>query len=305
MTSQHVKMAFEPEGRLIPIDSILPTRMVSPPMRQSTKYHRIQASIREIGLVEPVVVYPEAGGGKSGRYILLDGHLRLDVLRGMGKTDVLCLISTDDEGFTYNHKVNQISPIQEHFMIVKALESGVTEERIAGTLSVDIAAIRRKRDLLDGLCPEAVQLLRDKRVSPGALRQLKRVAPMRQIAMAELMNASSSFTSTYAQCLLAATPQEELVDQANPKDIPGLRPVDMARMEREMKVLEKDFRRIEESHGRNTLNLVLAAGYIRKLLASAPILKYMSRRYADVLGEFEKLAEAGDLGDSSETAEAP
>ena len=67
-----------------------------------------------------------------------------------------------------------------------------------------------------------------------------------------------------------------------------------------MKVLEKDFRRIEESHGRNTLKLGLPAGFIRKLLGSAPILKFMSRKYADVLGEFEKLAEAGDLSDSSE-----
>jgi len=75
-------------------------------------------------------------------------------------------------------------------------------------------------------------------------------------------------------------------------------------MEREMKVLEKDFRRIEDSHGRNTLNLVLAAGYIRRLIGNTAVLKFMTRKYGDVLGEFEKLAEAADLGDASETAES-
>jgi hypothetical protein len=189
-------------------------------------------------------------------------------------------------------------------MIAKALDNGVTEERMAVTLNVDVASIRKKRDLLTGICPEAVQLLRDRRASPGALRVFKRVVPMRQIEMAELMIASSNFTASYAQCLLAATQQEALADQDQPKDLPGLRPQDLARMEREMKVLENDFRRIEDSHGRNTLNLVLAAGYVRKLLGSAAILKFMSRKYADVLGEFEKLAEVADLGDTSEATES-
>jgi hypothetical protein len=40
------------------------------------------------------------------------------------------LISTDDEAFTYNNRVNSIAIIQEHKMILKAIENGVSEERI-------------------------------------------------------------------------------------------------------------------------------------------------------------------------------
>jgi hypothetical protein len=154
---------------VLPTDSILPTRTVLKSTRQSVKYARIQSSIRELGIVEPIVVYPQSIQGKSQRFLLLDGHLRLDILRGLGATEVLCLISKDDEGFTYNHKVNQISAVQEHFMIMKALESGVSEARIAATLNLDVGSIRKKRDLLDGICAEAVELLRDKKASPGAL----------------------------------------------------------------------------------------------------------------------------------------
>jgi len=297
-------MAFESEGRLLPLDAILPTRTVSPSVRKSNKYRRIQASIREVGIVEPIVVHPQASRGTGSQYLLLDGHLRLDILREAGETEVLCLISTDDEGFTYNHKVNQISPIQEHFMIMKALEGGVSEERIAATLNVDVSAIRRKRDLLDGICPEAVELLKNKRSAPGSLRVMKKVLPMRQIEMAELMIASNNFSASYAKCLLAATSQEQLVEKDSPKEATGLRPEDLARMEREMQVLEKDFLRIEDSHGRNTLNLVLAVGYLRKVLDNAPIVKLLSRKYGDLLGEFEKLVAATDLDEIDESGGA-
>ena len=111
--TQPIKVAFEAQGKVVPIDAILPTRSVSPLTRKSQKYLRIRASIQEVGIVEPIVVHPQSARGKSAQYLLLDGHLRLDVLREQGATEVLCLISTDDEGFTYNHKVNQISPIQE------------------------------------------------------------------------------------------------------------------------------------------------------------------------------------------------
>src|SRR5439155_8955357 len=116
--------------------------------------------------------------------------------------------SADDEGFTYNHKVNRLSAIQEHFMILRAVKNGVSEERIARSLDVDVASIRRKRDLLDGICPEAVQLLRDKRVTGNALRELRKVRPMRQIEVAELMCATGNCSVGYARCLAAATPAE-------------------------------------------------------------------------------------------------
>jgi hypothetical protein len=291
-----VQMAFEKDALRLPIGSILPVHSVPEGTRKSRKYRRIEASITEMGVIEPLVVYPHAKTrGQNARYLLLDGHLRLDVLQEMGVTEVVCLIATDDEGFTYNHKVNQVSAIQEHFMILKALENGVSEERVANALSIDVASIRRKRDLLDGICSEAVDLLKDRRVSPGAIREMKRVVPMRQIEMAELMISSNNCSASYAKCLVAATKQEQLLQPDAPKLVNGLRPEDIARVEREMQVLEADFRRIEDSHGQNMLNLVLAVGYVRRLLESAAVVKYLSRKHGDLLSELERIAETTDL----------
>ena len=46
----------------------------------------------------------------------------------MGETEVVCLVSTDDEAFTYNKRVNRLAIIQEHKMILKAIERGASEE---------------------------------------------------------------------------------------------------------------------------------------------------------------------------------
>jgi ParB-like chromosome segregation protein Spo0J len=299
-----VKIAFETKARSLPIDSILPVRSVPDNIKKSMKYQRIVASIRELGMIEPLVVYPQkAGRGEPARYVVLDGNLRYDALKDMGESEVLCLVSTDDEGFTYNHKVNQISAIQEHFMLLKALESGVSEERMAKALSLDVAAIRKKRDLLEGICGEAVALLRDRTIRPGAIRELRRATPMRQIEMAELMVASRNFTVAYAESLIAATPQKQLVDQASPKVVKGLTPEDISRIERETQTLEVDFRRIEESHGKNVLNLVVAAGYVRRLLNNASVVKYLSRKYPDLLAELGRLVENVDLADATPEAD--
>jgi len=292
--TKRVKLAFEPEGKVIRLEHLLPLRTVQKSTTKSRKYRRIEASIRQIGVIEPIVVFPQ--NGRNGRYLIVDGHLRYAVLKDMGEEEVFCLIATDDETFTYNHKVNQIAPIQEHFMIMKALEHGVSEQRIADTLNVDIAAIRKKRDMLDGICPEAVELLKNCTIAPGSLREYRRVLPMRQIEMAELMRAAHNFSAGYAKCLIAATPQEQLVEPEQPKEIDGLRPDDVARIEREMQTVEKDFKLIEESHGKNVLNLVLVVGYVRRLLENAAVVKFLSRQYPDIFAEFEKLAEATDLG---------
>ncbi|MCY2987465.1 MAG: ParB N-terminal domain-containing protein [Planctomycetota bacterium] len=289
-----VRLACETSIISVPLASILPVRKLSPAISKTDKYRRIAASVREVGIIEPLIVYPQANG--STQYILLDGHVRLAILKEMGLEKVNCLVALDNDAFTYNHKVSQLSAIQEHFMIMEAIRQGVSEERIAKTLAVDVGAIRRKRDLLDGICPEAVQLLKEKRASAGAFREMRKVKPMRQIEMAELMVAANNFSASYARCLLAATPQEQLLEPDKPKDVGGLSPEDMSRMEREMENLGQDLRSVEESHGRNVLNLVLVVGYLKKLLDNARVVRYLSQHNAEILAEFQTIVETKSLG---------
>ena len=63
-------------------------------MRNTPKYQTIVASIREVGVIEPLAVHPE-----TDSYILLDGHLRLEALKELGAVEAVCLVATEDEGF--------------------------------------------------------------------------------------------------------------------------------------------------------------------------------------------------------------
>jgi hypothetical protein len=176
-------------------------------------------------------------------------------------------------------------------MILTAVERGLSEERIAKALNVNVASIKRKRRLLEGICPEAADLLKDKHLSIAAIWQFKKVVPLRQIEAAELMVAMNKYTASYARSLVAATPEEQLIDQHKPKAVKGLTPDQIALMERESANLERDFKMVEHSFGEDHLDLVLAKGYLAKLLANARITRYLAQHQQEILSEFQKIAE--------------
>ena len=282
-------MAFEGEGLRIAIADIQPLKLVSEAIRKTPKYAQIAASIREVGIIEPPIVARDQS--EPGKYLLLDGHLRIDVLKEMGETDVTCLISTDDEAFTYNKRVNRLAMIQEHRMIVKAVERGVPEERIAKALDVDVASIVRKRRLLDGICSEVAEILKDKHIAIHTFTELKKLVPLRQIEAAELMVAMNKYTISYAKPLVAATPQAQLVEADKPKRVSGLSDEQIALMKRESVNLEREFKIAEKSYGTDHLDLVLSNGYLGKLLGNARVVRYLAQHHNDILAEFQKLAE--------------
>lgn len=284
-----VEMAFEKEVTRIGIDDIHPLYLVTAATRQTVKYKRIAASIREIGVIEPIVVARDRS--EPRKYLLLDGHLRLDVLKDRGATEIDCLISTDDEAFTYNKRISRLAIIQEHKMILKAIERGVPQARLARALNINVSSLQEKTRLLDGICPEAAELLKDKHVSMTGFRVLKKMTSVRQIEAAELMVAMNKYTVSYARSLLAATPLAQLKDPAMPKAIRGVSKEQIAMMERESANLEREVRLAERTYGADHLDLVLARGYVAKLICNVRIVRYLARHYPEFLPEFQRIAE--------------
>lgn len=295
--SNRPRLACGTEVMVLPLQKILPLRRVDEGIRKTSKFKCIEASMRELGLIEPLVVYPQANS--DGCFMLLDGHVRHMILKSMGETSAKCLIATDDEGFTYNHKINRLSAIQEHFMIMRAIKNGVSEARIARSLDVDVNTIRQKRDMLEGICSEVVQILKDRRATGKTFRQLRRLKPIRQIEVAELICAAGNYSEGYVKCLVAATPPEQLIEEERPKEVRGLSPEDVAKMEHEMATLGREFKLIEESHGKNVLNLVIVNGFLKKLLDNARVVRFLSQNHPEILAEFQKILEARNLQDAA------
>ena len=284
------KLGFEKRRLTLPLAAILPLRQVKDPVQNIRRYRTILSSIREVGLVEPLMVHPQAGANDT--YLLLDGHLRFHALKELGATEVECLVATDDEGFTYNARINRLAPIQEHKMILKAVQHGVAPERIALALNRPVSHVRACMNLLEGINEEAADLLKDKGIFPKALRLLKRVTGLRQIEIAELLVSANNFTTGYTEALVLATPKDQLIEPQKPKQKSGMTPGEIARMEEEMQSLEGDLKTIENSYGVNMLNLTLARGYLRKLLDNAKVVRFFTAQCPEILAEFESIVAA-------------
>jgi hypothetical protein len=282
-------LGFIPEPLVVPLDRILLSKKAPEGLGNSQKFKQIVASIEAVGLIEPLTV--SRADRTGGQHLLLDGHMRLIALQKLGYSDSPCLVATDDESYTYNNRINRISTIQEHMMIRRAVERGVTPERLAAALNVDIRHIQKKVTLLEGVCAEAAELLKDQHFSPNMGAVLRKLKPTRQIECVELMLASNNTTVVYAQALVAATPPHMLVGDSKPQKVSGVTSEQMAKMEKEMGNLHGQFKLVEQSYGNDVLNLVLIKGYLAKLLDNRAVVRFLTQRAPDVLAEFEKIVQ--------------
>jgi hypothetical protein len=282
-----VRAAFDLAGITLPLSAIHPIRQVKPTDHAFGKYKAVVASIREVGVIEPLIVHPQRGS--RGVYLLLDGHMRLKALHELGRTEAFCLVAKDDDAFTYNDKVSRLSLIQEHAMIVRAIDQGVTADQIAKALSVDIAKVRASLNLLDGIDAEAVELLKDKPVTATALKLFRKAKPIRQVDMAHLMVSGNNYTWAYAEALLVGTPADQLVDGSKRKNTYGISEEEISRMEKEMEALERDYRLYQDQFGENSLHLNAVQRYVKRLLENAKIKRFLGNRYPELLEELQEL----------------
>ena len=64
--------AFEFEGVVLKLDQLRPTKQIKPAMKETPKYKAIVASIREVGVLQPVLVRPR----DDGTFELIAGERR-------------------------------------------------------------------------------------------------------------------------------------------------------------------------------------------------------------------------------------
>ena len=140
----------KPKGVDISIVKLVPRneRKVAKKYRQ-----RIEASLRAVGLIEPLIVFPLDDG-----YEILDGALRYRILLDHGVETVPCLIHSVRDGFTGNRMVNQLSASQEMRMLRKSLEE-LDEKTIANALGMQGISHRLNKGLLAKLHDEVVKVV--------------------------------------------------------------------------------------------------------------------------------------------------
>ena len=63
--------------------------------------------------------------------------------------------------------------VQAHCMLRRAIDRGVSRVRLARAFNVNLSAIKRRTNVLQGICPAAVNWLQDNQFTPDVARILR------------------------------------------------------------------------------------------------------------------------------------
>ncbi len=147
--------------------------------------------------------------------------------------------------------------------------------------------IRELRDLLEAW-REAITLLQDKQFTPDVTRILRNMKAARQVEAVELMIASNTITVAHAEALLKATPPEQRTDVKPAEREKKTAPIEqIEKLEKEMSQVQEKYQEAESSYGSDLLNLVVAKGYLTKLLANGAVKSYIGRHEPEIRTHLE------------------
>ena len=234
---------------------------------RSSIFKQILASVREIGLIEPLVVYPQEGKG----FLLLDGHLRLEALKILGSEEVNCIVSTDDESYTYNKRVNHIPPVAQHFMLMEAIKERSCRGADRRHPERRCRRDRRRVQMLDGICPEVVEMLRDRKLSLDLFPVLRKMKPIGQIATVELMVLRNDYSVAFAKTRLAISPPALLAKTSTARQQKANADAADALLGEDTDGLIQNLKAIEETYGTDVLTLTVTCAYLDRLFSEEKI----------------------------------
>lgn len=277
-----IKQCFNNHFHLYPIDILSPSRSIPVNIRSSNKYKQILTSIAGIGLIEPIMIFI----AENGEHKILDGHLRIEALKDLEVTHAHCLISPVEDTYSYNKRVNHLTILQEQRMLQKAVESGVSVEKLCAVLGLSQGIINTRLRISEGISKEALALLADKNVSQNVFDVLRKIKLHKQMDFVSTMVTLNNFTKKFALSMLHALPAEYLVRKPDnaPDDKDMIKT--LARLEKEMAALQVETQDIENEFAENNLNLMVVRSYIAKLLSKNEIIHWLydnKSEYLDVL----------------------
>lgn len=268
-------------GQDIPIVKLQPLRERSIPQRAR---NRIAASIEAVGLIEPLVVFPE-----QDHYVILNGYVRYTILLEMGVESVPCILWKEKEAFTGNRMVNRLSPIQEVRMIKQSLEE-LDEKTIAKALAMNHIAHRLNGSLLKQLSQRVAAAFDAGKITKACAHQLTWVKPGRQDEILDLMENYKDFSIPFAQTWILKTP----VGQRTKKGL-GTRSL-WDRSEKRKADLLKNLKDAEEKHDfysalyrQYSINLLKLVIYARTLISNERVAAYLQQAHSNVFTTFQEI----------------
>jgi ParB-like chromosome segregation protein Spo0J len=268
-------------ARDIPIIRLKPLRDRKINRRE---FDRILASIKAIGLIEPLVVYPESDG-----FVITDGVQRYRALLELGIEIVPCLVAQRREAFTGNRMVNRVSPVQENRMIEKSLEE-LDEKTIAAALNLSSLGHRLKKTLLKNLHSDVSAALDQGAITRTCAMEFTYVKPDRQAEILSAMKGYKDFSVAFARSLILKTPAAQRESRRrrkhNPWNKSAQRKNDLLKKLAEAEQKHDFYSRLYKQY---TIDLLRLAIYARTLLTNAKVRVHLDQHHSGIVARFESI----------------
>lgn len=269
------------QARDIPIIRLRPLRERKVTQREFT---RIRASIKAIGLIEPLLVYPE---GED--FVIVEGVLRYKALVELAVEVVPCIIAERREAFTGNRMVNRVSPIQEHRMIEKSLEE-LDEATIAAALGIGGIAYRIKKTLLKQLHPDAAAAYDEGTITRTCAEELTHVKPARQEEIIAAMKGYKDYSVAFARSLILKTPPGQREARRRHKHNPWAKAtVRKNELLKKLADAEQKHDFYSRLYKQYTIDLLRLVIYARALLTSCVVRAHLDQHHPTIVSSFEAI----------------
>jgi len=257
------------------------------PLRDRTitkrEHDRIIASIKAVGLLEPLVIFPEGDD-----YVILDGVQCYRALVELGVEVVPCILGKHREAFTSNRMVNRVSPVQEHRMIEKSLGE-VDEAAIAAALGISGLSHRLKKTLLKQLHPDVAAAFDSGKINRACAKEFTHVKPPRQKEILQQLAAYDDYSTTFARTLVVKTPPNQRESRGrmhNPWDKTTQKKNDLLKKLSEAEQKHDFYSQLYKQY---TVDLLRLAIYARSLLSNARCREHLDQHYPEIVTRFEAI----------------
>ncbi|MEI8120894.1 MAG: ParB N-terminal domain-containing protein [bacterium] len=244
---------------------------------------RIRSSIKAIGLIEPLSVYPEGGA-----YVILDGYLRFRACEELKIETVPCIVFKDKEAYTFNRMVNRLSGYQEMRMLRKSLET-LDERTIADVFGMRSIRYRLAPTLVEQLHPKAAEAFESDLLGKTAAHEMSCVRPERQAEMLKEMKRVNDYSPAFIRALVLKTPPELRNPKRNPKrqwsEDKNKRKEMVSRLEEAEK--QHDFyTKLYRQYSADLLKMTL---YVRKIITTPELGAYLADHHPATLNDLSEI----------------
>jgi len=190
----------------IEIGNLVPLQERKVNFKSHHGFRKILSTIKAIGLLEPLCVYME-----NGKYSILDGYVRYKACEQLGVEVLPCTIYSVKEAYTFDRRVNHLSPIQEMRMLRKSVKI-LDESTIAEVFGMKSIKHRLGTAMLKQLHPRVIKILDNSLISRRVAEDFTRVTQERQIQILKEMQENNDYSSPFIRALIIKTPESQTIN---------------------------------------------------------------------------------------------